>query len=179
MKKLEQLGPIQVIVIPSAMHRIDAKRFATRYPNATFVCPEAARAAASEVVDTLEPLEKTLTPHGIVVHTPKGLKPSEHALQLPLQDGGKALLLNDCLFNLGANPPRGFGGFILKLLGSVRPLGITPLGKKLMLEDANDFRDYLSNLSEIDGLRVLCVSHGTPIQESVSDALVQASQRVS
>ena len=178
MQELDALGPVEVIVIPSAMHRIDAARFSARYPNATFACPSAAMEAAQQVVPHPEPMEKILTPHGIIVHSPKGLKPAEQTLELPLQDGGKGLLFNDCLFNLQPNPPAGLGGWMLKILGSVKPLGITPLGKKLMLENASEFQNYLRTLAQIDNLRVLCVSHGQPILESVQDALAEAAERI-
>ena len=178
MLKLDSLGPVEVIVIPCAKHRIDAPRYHERYPNALVVCPQAATQAAREVVPKVESMEELLPQYGIKLHTPTGLKPHELCLEVPLADGGVALIVNDHLFNLGAKPPKGFGGFMLKLLGSVRPFGITPLGKRLLLEDANVFMEFLIHLSKIENIRILTVSHGEPITTSVSKQLIQAADRI-
>ncbi len=86
--------------------------------------------------------------------------------------------MTDSLFNLGDEPPRGFGGWIVKCAGSVGPLGITELGRRLLLDDKEAFRAYLSELAAMEHIQVLSVAHGTAICSDVSAALKRASARI-
>ena len=42
-KKLEALGPPEVLIVPNRMHRLDAAVYKERYPKIRVVCPAAAR----------------------------------------------------------------------------------------------------------------------------------------
>ena len=39
MAQIEQWGPVRVIVVPNGYHRLDAKVFADRFPQARVICP--------------------------------------------------------------------------------------------------------------------------------------------
>ena len=86
--------------------------------------------------------------------------------------------MTDALFNLGATPPKGFGGFIVKLLGSVGPLNITKIGRRLLLEDKEAYADYVTSLGDIPNISVLSVAHGQIIQKDVQKALRDAGDRI-
>lgn len=48
--RVEALGPIEHVIVPNASHRMDAPRYAARYPAAKVVAPRGGRARIAEVV---------------------------------------------------------------------------------------------------------------------------------
>ena len=177
MAALDALGVVEWIVVPCAMHRADARPYRKRYPDAQLLCPAAARAKVEEVVPVDDLCEEVLPTLGIEVIEPQGLKPFELHLVLPLGDGRKALLMTDALFNLGAAPPSGFGGLMLKWMGSVGPLGMTRLGRWLLLNDREEWSRYLERLADMEDLSLLCMAHGEALREDVSSSLRAAARR--
>jgi hypothetical protein len=178
MKELDALGPVSHLIVPCPMHRMDAPAFAQRYPEARVLAPACAREAADEAVAVHETCEESLLALGVTVHAPAGLSPFELHYELPLEDGSRALVMTDALFNLGPNPPGGFAGFTLKLMGSVGPLGMTRLGRWFLLQNKPAYRAYLEELAQIHRLSVLCVAHGDAVIEEVKAALRAAAARV-
>ena len=178
MKALDALGPVQWIVVPCPLHRADAAPYRQRYPDAQLLCPSAARAKVEEVVAVDDVCERVLPDLGIAVHEPAGLKPFELHLVFPLEDGTKALVMTDALFNLGSRPPSGFGGLTLKWMGSVGPLGMTRLGRWLLLQDSSQVQAYLEQLAALPDLSLLCVAHGEAVHGEVSSALREAAGRL-
>ena len=178
MGELEALGEVRWIVVPCPLHRADAQPYRERYPKAQLLCPAAAREKVEEVVSVDATMEEVLPELGVILHVPQGLKPFELHLELPLKGGGKALVVTDALFNLGPCPPSGFGGFILKAMGSVGPLGISRLGRFLLLKDRARFKAYLERLAEIPELKVLSVAHGEAVRADIANALRGAAQRL-
>lgn len=49
-RRLEALGPLKVIVVPNAGHRLDAPAYKARYPEVLVVCPRGAREKVAHVV---------------------------------------------------------------------------------------------------------------------------------
>ena len=178
MAELEALGEVRWIVVPCPLHRADAAPYRERYPEAQLLCPAVAREKVEEVVSVDATMEEVLPQLGVVLHVPEGLKPFELHLELPLEGGAKALVVTDALFNLGPRPPRGFGGFMLKVMGSVGPLGISRLGRFLLLKERARFKAYLERLAEIPELTVLSVAHGEAVIGDVATALKGAAQRL-
>lgn len=175
MTKLEALGKVRWIVVPCGLHRLDALPYRERYPDALMLCPAAARDKVEEVVAIDGLCEEVLPAIGVTVHQPKGLKPFELHYLLPLEDGSKALLVTDALFNLGRSQPKGFGGLLLKWMGSVGPLGMTRIGRWLLLKDRAQWKTYLEQLASTPGLSVLCMSHGEAVLQDVRQALREVS----
>jgi len=175
MAAVDALGPVHWIVVPCPLHRADALPYRQRYPDAQLLCPSAAREKVEEVVPVDGLCEEVLPGLGVTVHPPEGLKPFELHLVCPLEDETNALLITDALFNLGSHPPTGFGGMVLKWMGSVGPLGMTRLGRWLLLKDRARWRSYLSELAETPKLSVLCISHGDAVVGDVSAALREAA----
>ena len=177
MAQIDALGPVRWIVVPCPMHRADALPYRKRYPDAQLLCPAAAKTKVEEVVSVDGDCESVLPGLGIMVLEPKGLKPFELHLLFPLEDGTKALVVTDTLFNLRPNPPGGFGGWMLKLMGSVKPLGMTRLGRWLLLEDRALWSNHLEELAQTENLQLLCMAHGEPVQDEVARALREAASR--
>ena len=178
MRTLDALGEVTHIVVPCEMHRADIVPYKERYPQAKILCPACARAKVEELVPVTQTLEAGLDDLGVVLHRPEGLKGFEVHLELPLEDDSRALVITDALFNLGESPPKGFGGFIVKMLGSVGPLNITKIGKRLLLKDKEAFADYVAQLAEIPHLAVVSVAHGKCIRSQPAQALKSASARI-
>lgn len=177
MEAIEALGTVRWIVVPCAMHRADIVPYRERYPDAQILCPSAAKSKVEEVVSVDDMCESVLPTLGIKVHEPHGLKPFELHLECPLEDGTKALIVTDALFNLGPQPPTGFGGMMLRWLGSVGPLGMTRMGRWMIMKDRSEWRAYLEDLAQISSLSVLCIAHGESIVGEVTEALRQAATR--
>ena len=104
----------------------------------------------------------------IPCHVPAGTKAQELVYQLPLDDGC-ALVCADLLFNLPHL--RGFGGMLLRLMGSTGKLGMTPLGRMLFLKDRGAFADWLEQMAALPGLRILSMAHGHALTHDVPAAL--------
>jgi hypothetical protein len=178
MKRLDALGTVEIIVVPCRMHKLDASRYADRYPNAKILSPACAQDEVGKVVKVTGSIEDELPHHGIAVHRPKGLRDFELHLEIPLNEDETAMVFTDALFNLRDEPPKGFSGFILKLFGSVGPLGITSIGKRMLLEDKQSFKSYLQELATIKGLTAICVAHGSPIRENAAEQMRLAAERL-
>lgn len=178
MRALDALGEVTHIIVPCEMHRADAAPYKERYPHAKVLCPAVARSKVEQVVTVDQTIEEGLGELGVVIHKPKGLKDFELHLELTLEDDSRAIIMTDALFNLGATPPKGFGGFIVKLLGSVGPLNITKIGRRLLLEDKEAYADYVTSLGDIPNISVLSVAHGQIIQKDVQKALRDAGDRI-
>jgi len=178
MKQLDALGDITHIIVPCEMHRADVGAYQQRYPKAIVLAPSCSHEKVNQVVAKCQALEDGLTDWGIKLHRPDGLKDFELHLEIPLEDGSRALIMTDALFNLGSSPPTGFGGFMLRLLGSVGPLNITKIGRKLLLRDKESFSNYIKRLANIPNLSVLSMAHGTCIQHDIQAELIAASERI-
>ena len=178
MAAIDALGPVQWIVVPCALHRADARPYQERYPQAQLLCPSAARKKVEEVVTVNEVCEVILPTLGIEVLTPHGLKPFELHLLCPLENGTQVLLMTDALFNLAPMPPSGLGGLLLKCMGSVGPLGMTRIGRWLLLTDRVLWRQYLEQLAERPEISTLCVAHGAAVTKDVRIALQNAARQL-
>ena len=175
MSKLESLGAPKVLVVPNRFHRLDAMFYKERYPAIQVVCPSAARERVEEIVPVDGDAEEVLPNLGIRCHVPRGIKPFELTYELNLSPGS-ALVFTDVLFNLDHLP--GFTGWLLRLVGNTGFFGITRIGRFLFLKDRKFFKQWLLEAAENPNLRLICVGHGSPIQENCSKRLREAARRL-
>ena len=178
MAAIDALGPVRHLLVPCRMHRADAAPYRARYPEARVLTPTVAQSAVEEVVAVDGTFEDCLPEVGICVYTPAGLAEFEVHLGVPLNDGRQALVMTDALFNLADSSPGGFGGFTLRLMGSVGPLGITRIGRWMLLKDRRGFRAYLEDLADAETWHVLTIAHGNPVIGDVGEALRAAARRL-
>lgn len=171
------LGRPRWIVVPSALHRLDAAWYAERFPDAAVLAPAAAQEAVAQKVKVDATCEAVLPDLGVGVIVPDGLKPAELMYRLPLASGGAALVVNDALFHL-IEPISGFGGFMLRLVGSWGYFGLTRIGRWAMLADATAFAAHLRRLADDADLRCVLVAHGAPVTEDVPGMLRSAAARL-
>ena len=173
-KALEALGPIEAIIVPNGMHRLDGPRYKARYPQIKVLCPRAARTAVEAKVNVDAVCEDALPQEGIGVHAADGLKPMELCYELPT-DQGRVLVVTDMLMNMPDQP--GFGGWILKTIGTSGFFGMTGIARMMMLRDRAAFKAWLRKMSEKKPGAIL-VAHGKPVLENASQALLAAEARL-
>jgi hypothetical protein len=176
MAKLESLGRPRVMIVPSGYHRLDAGVYKARYPDLEVVAPAGSRDRVAEKVKVDGSAEERLPPLGVQCHSPTGLRGTE--LIFEVQAGTtRALLVNDVLFNIPQHLP-GFGGWLLKVLGSTGYFGITRIGRVAVLKDKAAFKQWLMALAERTDIGIVTVSHGDPVVGDVGPRLREAAARL-
>lgn len=168
MAALEVFGCPAYLIVPSDKHRLDAKIWKDRYPEMQVVAPEGARAKVQETVpvDTVAPLFDDPNVQFLAV---PGTRDREAALVVRTPRG-TTLVLNDVVGNI--RDAHGFGGWLLHLAGFAGKQAQVPkVVKMAVIEDTNALRTQLLQWAEIDSLRCILVSHGSPIEENPAQVL--------
>src|SRR5689334_4050488 len=109
MAKLEALGRPAFLVVPSGIHRMDAKPWKDRYPDLVVVAPAGARDRIGEVV-AIDCTEADLHDPNVRIEPVRGTNARELAMI-----AGKTLVVNDLIFNLPRLP--GLAQFFYRLMG--------------------------------------------------------------
>jgi hypothetical protein len=168
MAKLEAYGHPAFLIVPSDKHRLDAKPWKNRYPAMQVVAPEGARAKVEDVVpvDTVAPQFDDPNVQFAVV---PGTGGCEAALVVRTPNG-TTLVLNDIVGNI--RDASGLGGWLLRLAGFAgdRPQ-IPKVVKKVMIADTGALRAQLLQWAQIDTLKRILVSHGSPIEDNPRQTL--------
>jgi hypothetical protein len=169
MAEIERWGKVATIVVPNGYHRLDAKVFKDRYPDARVLCPPGAKARVAQVV----PVDGSY-----------GDLPADGAVELQLLDGTKeregamivkaggdtSLVLNDAVFNMPHL--KGFIGFMLRrVTASSGGPRVSRVSKWLVVADKKAFRAHLERLAELPGLARVVVSHHETITEDAPGTL--------
>lgn len=169
MGEIEAWGKVGAIVVPNGYHRLDAKVFADRYPEAKVLCPPGAKAKVEQVVK---------------VHGSYAELPVDGVLDLELLDGTKqregvmiarsgaetSLVFNDAVFNMPHLP--GFMGFVLRrVTSSSGGPRVSRIAKMFVVADKPAFRAHVEKLADLPGLRRVVVSHHNTITEDPSGTL--------
>ena len=173
MTELERLGEPAWLIVPNALHTLDAPAYRRRYRSLQVLCPAATRAAIAKKVVVDGVVEEVLPPLGIAVLAPAGSKPLENAYRLPVGNG--ALAFCDLLFNVPHQ--KGFGGRILRWLGSTGYFGVTKIGRRLFVEDANALANWLDALAATEP-DLVTVAHGNAVPKDVGTSLREAARRL-
>ena len=162
MAQLEALGTPTFLIVPSGIHRIDAKPWKDRYPHIQVVAPEQACVRISEVVDVETTTPDLGDPHVRLEYIP-GTDRRELAMIVETSTG-KTLVINDLIFNMPAM--KGFAGWAYRLMG-FRPgqPTIPKLIKKKLVKNDNEVRTKLRDWAALDGLERIIVAHGAAITE--------------
>lgn len=166
---LEALGEPAFLVVPNGWHRLDAPRFAARYPRARVLCPRGARRKVEKVVRVdgdyadfpadarvrLEPLAGVRDAEGVmIVDAPEGV----------------TVVLNDVIFNM----PHvgGAQGFVLRhLTASTGGPRVSRVARWLLIADPLAVRAELERLASLPRLRRVIVSHHEPLTADPAGAL--------
>lgn len=160
MAKLESLGKPTFLIVPSGIHRIDAKPWKDRYPDLQVIAPEKACARISHVVD-VDTTELELDDPFVKLFYVPGTANRELAMTVQTSTG-RTLVLNDLIFNMEA--PKGWRNLPFKLLrfGFGRP-NIPWFVKRKLVANDNEVRDQLNKWAR-EGFERIIVAHGKPIE---------------
>jgi hypothetical protein len=162
MSKLEALGTPEFLIVPSGIHRLDAKPWKDRYPELVVVAPGGARERIGEVV-AIDATSAGFNDPRVKLESVPGTDNRELAMTVET-DSGKTLVINDLIFNLPKM--KGLAGLGLKLLGFGPGHPSMPkLVKKKLVADENAVRTQLRAWAAM-GLERILVAHGEPIENA-------------
>lgn len=168
MASLEEYGRPAFLIVPSDIHRLDAKTWKDRYPAMQVVTPEGSRAKVEEVVPVDSVTPKFDDPNVIFITVP-GTRRREAALLIHTHTG-TTLVLNDLVGNIRGEA--GFGGWLLRIAGFAGDEAQIPrVVKMAMVEDKNALRAQLLQWADIPSLQRILVSHGSVIGEDPRQTL--------
>lgn len=160
MQALEKFGRPSFLIIPSDIHRMDAKIWKDRYPDIRVIAPSGARKKAEELVGVDE-TEPDFGDPSVRYVTVPGTEGREAAL-LVNTSTGTTLVVCDLIWNV--HHRRGFGGWLFKLfrLTSEKPQIASVV--RMKIKDKGALRDQLITWSNLDGLNRIVVSHGDIVE---------------
>ena len=168
MRALEDYGRPAFLVVPNDHHRLDARVWKERYPSLQVVAPEGSRTKVEEVVhvDTTAP---SFGDPNVQFVTVPGTRGHEAALVIRTPNG-TTLVLNDLVGNI--RHESGFGGWLLRVMGFAGNEPHIPKPVKLILiEDKEALRVQLLQWAELESLKRILVSHGSPIEDHPGQTL--------
>ncbi len=163
MAALEAFGRPAYLIVPSDKHRLDAKIWKDRYPQMQVVAPEGARAAVAKVVPVDTTAPRFDDPDVQFVTVPGTL--DREAALVVRTPSGTTLVLNDVVGNI--RNESGVGGWLLRKVGFAGDAAQIPkVVKMVMIKDPSLLRTQLLQWADIEPLRRILVSHGSPIEDN-------------
>jgi hypothetical protein len=175
MAEIDAWGKVSTIIAPNGWHRLDAKIFAERYPDARVLAPAGARKKVDEVVKTHGAYEDFLSDDCVELATLAGTKTREGVMIV--RGTTTALVFNDAVFNMPHKP--GFTGFVFKsITASSGGPTVSRLFRWFVLADKAAFRAQLEQLAKLPKLSHIVVSHHETIAEDPAGTLARIAARV-
>ena len=157
MAELERFGTPAFLIVPSAIHRLDAPAYKQRYPELRVFTPKGSRAQVEQVIQVDGVYEDF--PHSDVLRleTLHGVADSEGALIVQSRDGA-SLVLNDCMFNMDRKrDPLGF--LFTTLMGSAPGPRVSRLAKMMLIKDRKALRADFERYAALPDLVRVIVEH--------------------
>lgn len=155
--ELEALGPVRVLVVPNAGHRLDAPAYKQRYPEAVVFCPPGGRKAIEEVID-VDGTYRDYADDGVVrFEVLDGVGEAEGALTVRSADG-VTVVLNDVVMNMDKKKDV-LGYLFTTVLGSAPGPRVSRLVRLVYAKDQPALRAHLERLAALPQLVRLVVSH--------------------
>jgi hypothetical protein len=174
-QRLDRFGEVGFIVVPSGYHRLDARRYAKRYPDAEIVCPAGAKAKVEEIVPVDLTYDQFEGDSVVALRHAAGVGDKEGVLTVS-DAGSKTLVFNDLLFNLDHLP--GFFGWVSRMIGSTGGPRVTWLFRRMALQDKEVLRGFLLRLAATEGLVRLVPGHGKVITDAPGKTLAAVAERL-
>ena len=176
MLALERFGLPTFLIVPSDLHRMDAKIWKQRYPRLHVIAPEGARAKVEELVrvdatyfDFRDPAVRFVTVPGTDGH---------EAALIVSGDSGTTLIVNELIWNIDNRP--GLGGWLMKVTGLTAPSPHIPpmLIAHRSIKDKPAVRTQLEEWAGLYGLKRIIVSHGDIIEKNPTAVLRDLAQQL-
>lgn len=169
MAEVEAKGPVAAIVVPNGWHRLDARAFVERYPNAKVFCPAGARKRVAAEVAVDGTYEDWPTGGAVALEPLDGVR-VEGVMRVRSSDG-TTLAFADLVFN----QPRLPGAFGFVYHHVVRSSGgpkVPLIARLMMIDDRRALRAHLERLADTPDLRRVVVMHGvSPAQGEAASFL--------
>ena len=159
---IEWYGRPSFLVVPSDLHRLDARVWKERYAALIVCSPSGAREKVEEVVHVDTTAPDFGDPNVSFVTVP-GVDGHEAALVVRTLRG-TTLVLNDIVGNI--HDAHGVGGWILRKAGFAGDKPQVPrVVKRKIVEDERALEAQLEEWAAIPSLARILVSHGAPIED--------------
>jgi hypothetical protein len=156
-QELEALGPLRAIVVPSALHRLDAPAYKARYPEIVTFCPRGAREKVAQVVAVDGSYEDYADDGTLRFETLAGVGEQEGAMIVRSADG-LTVVLNDVVMNM--DKKRDLLGYLFTtLMGSAPGPRVSRLSRAFLVKDQPALRQHLERLASLPDLQRLIVAH--------------------
>jgi hypothetical protein len=158
MRALEAFGTPAFLIVPSAIHRIDALAYKRRYPQLRVLTPRGARSKVAKRVPVDGSYEDfPTTDDSVRFEALSGLNDAEGVMLVRSADG-VSVVLNDAIMNMDRK--RNVLGFLFtSLLGSAPGPRVSRLFKLLLVKDRQALRRDLARYAELPELQRLIVAH--------------------
>lgn len=153
----DALGAPAVLVVPNAIHRLDAPPFKARYPQARVVTPKGSRAKVEEVL-AVDATTDAVERDDAVWFEPLGGVGDQECVMLVRSPDGVTVVLNDAVFNMDHRPDF-LGRMVTTMLGSAPGPRVSRLAKMLLVKDKKALKADLERLAQVPGLVRLQVAH--------------------
>jgi len=176
MRKIEQLGTPSFLIVPSDMHRLDARIWKECYPAIRVVTPSGARMRVAEIVQ-VDSSDDILQDEAVRFQNVAGTGGHESALTVR-RAHGVTLICNDIIGHV--THPHGLGAQVMARLmgfGVSEPQVPRIVRRKIVVDPkalASQFRDWAA----LRDLRRIIVSHGDPIETKPREALIALAEKL-
>lgn len=168
MQALEAFGAPSFLIVPSDIHRMDARIWKERYPALRVIAPEGAREKAEEVVH-VNATQADFNDPRVRYETVAGMEGHEAALVVETSSG-TTLIVNDLIWNVGHRP--GLGGVLYRVFGLTGPEPqIASVVRLRKIKDKPALRAQVEVWSRLSGLNRIIVSHGDVVERDPSAVL--------
>jgi hypothetical protein len=169
MKALERFGPPTFLIVPSDLHRMDAKIWKERFPRMLVLAPGGAYDKVNEIVH-VDATEFDFRDSTVRFVTVPGTDGHEAALVVA-SASGTTLVVNDLIWNIDNRP--GFGGWLMKISGMTgqQPHFPPSLVAHRSIRDKPALRQQLEAWSDLYTLKRIIVSHGAIIDKNPGEVL--------
>ena len=168
MREIEAFGRPAYIVVPNGWHRLDAKVFADRYPEARVLTPSGARSKVAEVVRVSGTLADFPADPNVSLFELDGVGGSEGVMQVR-SNGRSTLVFTDAIFNMPHLP--GLQGFVLRYVtNSTGGPRVSRLFRLMAMKDKRALREHFERLATPDLARIV-VSHHESVNENAQSVL--------
>lgn len=173
MERIDAWGPVGTLVVPNGYHRLDARVYKQRYPQARVFCPAGARKKVEEVVPVDGTYDEFAADDAVELLTLEGVGAQEGVMIVRSPDG-VSVVFNDAIFNMPHG--RGLSGWILRhVTASSGGPRVSRIARAFLVKDRGALRTHLERLSAIPGLLRMIVSHHEMVVGDAAAAIRQAA----
>ncbi|HEY0254807.1 MAG TPA: hypothetical protein VGC41_24945 [Kofleriaceae bacterium] len=152
--ELDALGTVKYIVVPNGWHRLDAKTYVDRYPNAKVIAPRGSKKRVEKIVRVDA---SSLDDRDVRVVDAAGTRGLE-AVMIVKTGTRTTLVFCDVIFNMPHK--RGVPGFVFKhITQSSGGVKFSRIARWFLIKDKPAFAAQLEQLASQDVARVIVAHH--------------------